>query len=58
MKVNVTPLASNRGNTNVLYGDVILFTFACWLAKGKAVNFGEWTERVCILRSDSLYVVV
>jgi hypothetical protein len=41
-----------RGNRNVLYGGVILFTFACWLAKSmvfsltmhgkkQAVSIGE-----------------
>jgi hypothetical protein len=48
-----------RGNRNVLYGDVILFTFACWLAKGKLSALASRHKGyIYIVRVDSMYVVV
>jgi hypothetical protein len=45
-------------NPNVLYGDVILFTFACWLAKGKLSSLASIDRKGNSERCDSMYVVV
>jgi hypothetical protein len=58
MFTNTNCLYGNGGNQTVLYGDVILFTFACWLTKGKLSALASMDRKGNIERCASMNVVV